>query len=234
MAKRQAEILKNRILKSDFYQRYSNTLAYSRYCQIYDSNQENPVLGQIQSILETEYENAFNSISPISLAREKDTFNNDLDYIKTRKKRKSLRDTTLRLVGVKPHELTLAFADDLSFFSEDEQSYFSGLFSMEIILEDWAFQEAIHRLTKSSEYLEINGDSHLERHYSDWYATLMVEDKNRYFSLFQAKYLGMEFAKITQPSFWMPTVITPNTNTCLLYTSPSPRDKRQSRMPSSA
>ena len=25
-----------------------------------------------------------------------------------------------------------------------------------------------------------------------------------------------------------------NSNTCLLYTSPSPRDKRQSRMPSSA
>ena len=28
--------------------------------------------------------------------------------------------------------------------------------------------------------------------------------------------------------------IGPNTGTCLLYTSPSPRDKRQSRMPSSA
>ena len=27
---------------------------------------------------------------------------------------------------------------------------------------------------------------------------------------------------------------TPSFNTCLLYTSPSPRDKRQSRMPSSA
>ena len=29
-------------------------------------------------------------------------------------------------------------------------------------------------------------------------------------------------------------VISVNTNSCLLYTSPSPRDKRQSRMPSSA
>ena len=28
--------------------------------------------------------------------------------------------------------------------------------------------------------------------------------------------------------------IKPSLNTCLLYTSPSPRDKRQSRMPSSA
>ena len=30
------------------------------------------------------------------------------------------------------------------------------------------------------------------------------------------------------------TALTSTTNTCLLYTSPSPRDKRQSRMPSSA
>ena len=29
-------------------------------------------------------------------------------------------------------------------------------------------------------------------------------------------------------------VVRPNINPCLLYTSPSPRDKRQSRMPSSA
>ena len=29
-------------------------------------------------------------------------------------------------------------------------------------------------------------------------------------------------------------VMMPNTSPCLLYTSPSPRDKRQSRMPSSA
>ena len=36
-----------------------------------------------------------------------------------------------------------------------------------------------------------------------------------------AKNLGME-------------VMTLNVNSCLLYTSPSPRDKRQSRMPSSA
>ena len=29
-------------------------------------------------------------------------------------------------------------------------------------------------------------------------------------------------------------ILAPPTNACLLYTSPSPRDKRQSRMPSSA
>ena len=32
----------------------------------------------------------------------------------------------------------------------------------------------------------------------------------------------------------MTTPTVDRTNTCLLYTSPSPRDKRQSRMPSSA
>ena len=31
-----------------------------------------------------------------------------------------------------------------------------------------------------------------------------------------------------------PAVASANADTCLLYTSPSPRDKRQSRMPSSA
>ena len=37
------------------------------------------------------------------------------------------------------------------------------------------------------------------------------------------------------PKDWQPTLIEPFPNTsCLLYTSPSPRDKRQSRMPSSA
>ena len=37
------------------------------------------------------------------------------------------------------------------------------------------------------------------------------------------------------PWAWvLQTVHTPSMNGCLLYTSPSPRDKRQSRMPSSA
>ena len=33
---------------------------------------------------------------------------------------------------------------------------------------------------------------------------------------------------------WMEPISTVQDNSCLLYTSPSPRDKRQSRMPSSA
>ena len=34
--------------------------------------------------------------------------------------------------------------------------------------------------------------------------------------------------------YYIPEAYVPRSNTCLLYTSPSPRDKRQSRMPSSA
>ena len=34
--------------------------------------------------------------------------------------------------------------------------------------------------------------------------------------------------------YWKDKNMTPELNVCLLYTSPSPRDKRQSRMPSSA
>ena len=40
--------------------------------------------------------------------------------------------------------------------------------------------------------------------------------------------------KIIQSGIFYPTFITGLSGNCLLYTSPSPRDKRQSRMPSSA
>ena len=36
------------------------------------------------------------------------------------------------------------------------------------------------------------------------------------------------------PDVWFADAGAPDSLTCLLYTSPSPRDKRQSRMPSSA
>ena len=39
---------------------------------------------------------------------------------------------------------------------------------------------------------------------------------------------------ITAPRFFTVAAISLATNTCLLYTSPSPRDQRGSRMPSSA
>ena len=39
------------------------------------------------------------------------------------------------------------------------------------------------------------------------------------------------YVKTAEP---MPMLRSPDVLTCLLYTSPSPRDKRQSRMPSSA
>ena len=49
--------------------------------------------------------------------------------------------------------------------------------------------------------------------------------------------LGAIWIVITLPLPWIinnPAVSDAQFNTCLLYTSPSPRDKRQSRMPSSA
>ena len=39
---------------------------------------------------------------------------------------------------------------------------------------------------------------------------------------------------ISEKVIWNGTQQTYNTNTCLLYTSPSPRDRQKSRMPSSA
>ena len=39
---------------------------------------------------------------------------------------------------------------------------------------------------------------------------------------------------VFNPYYTLDTKLDPITNICLLYTSPSPRDKRQSRMPSSA
>ena len=48
--------------------------------------------------------------------------------------------------------------------------------------------------------------------------------------------MGVFFAKIAKGNIVLAAIGTwiSNPFTCLLYTSPSPRDKRQSRMPSSA
>ena len=47
-------------------------------------------------------------------------------------------------------------------------------------------------------------------------------------------YGGINAASGKQSSITVNSIIATNGRTCLLYTSPSPRDKRQSRMPSSA
>ena len=51
----------------------------------------------------------------------------------------------------------------------------------------------------------------------------------------KATVIGYEAATTTDPlTLYVKYTATGTDNTCLLYTSPSPRDKRQSRMPSSA
>ena len=66
-----------------------------------------------------------------------------------------------------------------------------------------------------------------------WYAP------QRYFNMYNRNnltlppYLATDFNDI--PNFVDDAIVNPEQpSTCLLYTSPSPRDKRQSRMPSSA
>ena len=72
----------------------------------------------------------------------------------------------------------------------------------------------------SNYYLNHNANVHRGIHLLSEEASLMFENAHSTVSNFlNAKY---------------EEVIFTNNTTCLLYTSPSPRDKRQSRMPSSA
>ena len=65
----------------------------------------------------------------------------------------------------------------------------------------------------------------------------------RYVSRVERERLAQEFLELKQDSesvteiakmFFVRAMFCPEFTSCLLYTSPSPRDKRQSRMPSSA
>ena len=57
---------------------------------------------------------------------------------------------------------------------------------------------------------------------------------NHMHNLSVVRSLSTREADHTRGRYYMHTGYAPNPNICLLYTSPSPRDKRQSRMPSSA
>ena len=59
-----------------------------------------------------------------------------------------------------------------------------------------------------------------------------ISSLNNYFGITQQKNV-INYEK-SQPSSIDNPVVDPNFNTCLLYTSPSPRDCDRSRMPSSA
>ena len=72
--------------------------------------------------------------------------------------------------------------------------------------------------------------------YSTGHPALSPDGKTLYFSSdMPGGKGGSDIYKVSvnNGSFGTPQAVT-SINTCLLYTSPSPRDKRQSRMPSSA
>ena len=60
----------------------------------------------------------------------------------------------------------------------------------------------------------------------------LIHDWDDYNELFHAAKLVQQIAKIE--NVWLHTHTLTKRNNCLLYTSPSPRDQRGSRMPSSA
>ena len=66
-----------------------------------------------------------------------------------------------------------------------------------------------------------------------WY---LVKSKNKFFECRIKGKIRLKDISTTNPISVGDDVIfeIEDQNTCLLYTSPSPRDKRQSRMPSSA
>ena len=63
----------------------------------------------------------------------------------------------------------------------------------------------------------------------------MADNKLRIGVLGASGYTGSDLVRLAarHPNIEI-TALTANSHACLLYTSPSPRDKRQSRMPSSA
>ena len=62
----------------------------------------------------------------------------------------------------------------------------------------------------------------------------MSEDISSKVKKIVADHLGIDEAKVLDDSSFIDDLGADSLDTCLLYTSPSPRDKRQSRMPSSA
>ena len=62
----------------------------------------------------------------------------------------------------------------------------------------------------------------------------MSEDVSSKVKKIVADHLGIDEAKVTEESSFIDDLGADSLDTCLLYTSPSPRDATLSRMPSSA
>ena len=80
-------------------------------------------------------------------------------------------------------------------------------------------------ITDQKRYIKLN------KEYKD--LGLLVEKKKEYESLISNKNEAEEIIKIEDDKEML-EMANEELKDCLLYTSPSPRDKRQSRMPSSA
>ena len=96
-----------------------------------------------------------------------------------------------------------------------------------------AAMDAIVKLLKSGDEVistnDLYGGSY--RLLTKIYAQFGI--KSHFVDLYDPKNLEKHITKNTK-LLWIETPTNPMLNICLLYTSPSPRDKRQSRMPSSA
>ena len=62
-------------------------------------------------------------------------------------------------------------------------------------------------------------------------SSFVFPDSETAAGIFNNEMAGLVYSRITNPTN---AVLEERISSCLLYTSPSPRDKRQSRMPSSA
>ena len=71
------------------------------------------------------------------------------------------------------------------------------------------------------------GQFHQSGNFLGQYVGIAMDDLRRFIGLL-AKHIDVQIATVVSPQF------NGGLSACLLYTSPSPRDKRQSRMPSSA
>ena len=87
-------------------------------------------------------------------------------------------------------------------------------------------------IKNNGEELDLNGE---DKHKFDNYRRMLLENKISLLEICKKEDLSLNLNNIEPFSHWItPEIEIKRFDTCLLYTSPSPRDMRRSRMPSSA